>query len=133
MEDEAQQQDFKELMKHPLAAGFDGQDAWNELKYYFNDVDPDMENTLYKLSSDFGPDVDTRQTILTWMKSNGMADLADEIYGELINVNQAAQQPPAQPTAPEPNTVGATMMDEPVTESDDLEFIRSLAGLGKKY
>ena len=133
MEDEAQQQDFKELMKHPLAAGFDGQDAWNELKYYFNDVDPDMENTLYKLSSDFGPDVDTRQTILAWMKSNGMADLADEIYGELINVNQATQQPPAQPTAPETNTVGATKMDEPVTESDDLEFIRSLAGLSKKH
>jgi hypothetical protein len=136
MEDEAQQQDFKELMKHPLAAGFDGQDAWNELKYYFNDIDPEMENTLSQLSSDFGPDVDARQTVLSWMKSNGMTDFADEIYGELTQVNQAPQQPPQQPAAPQNDQVGTTGMDTPVPnpmqESDDLSFIRTLAGLSKK-
>jgi hypothetical protein len=132
IEDEYKQEDFKELMKHPLPAGIDGQDAWNELKFYFSDIDPDMESTLTKLSSDFGPDVDTRQTVLAWMKSNGMTDLADEIYAELTQVNQTPQQPPAQPATPQNNTVGATGMDEPVTESDDLAFIRTLAGLGKK-
>ena len=134
IEDDYKREDFKELMTHPLPAGIDGQDAWNELKAYFDDIDPGMENTLNELSSEFGPDADARQTVLTWMKSNGMGDLADEIYSDLTQVNQTPQSQPEQPAAPENDTVGATRMDEPVVnESDDLAFIRTLAGLNKKY
>ena len=121
---------LKALVEKPVPTGIDGMDATNAL--YDIIGDDELFDAIYHLSQSQGPDADVRPLIKTWLKQN-MPDLLSQISFGVNNADNATtnQVAPVSPTV-DPQRTGATGMDEPVTEStDDLDFIRSLAGLRK--
>lgn len=118
------------LMSSPFAVGQDGQDAIGALDGIIGD--DDLDEAIYQLSNNHGPDADCRFLVKNWIQEN-QPELLDQIqFGpdntQQAQTNFAPQVSPEVPSSP----MGATGMDEPVTESEDpLEFLRSLAGLRK--
>ena len=130
-------QALQELLKSPVTVGIDGIDATAKVESIIGD--DDLNDAIYHLAQDQGPDADATNLIKEWLGHN-MPGLLDQI--DIGNNNTRDQQTNwAQPVSPKqahPNdTYGNTGMDEPVTESDayydyyDLEFLKSLAGINK--
>jgi hypothetical protein len=121
---------LKAMVEKPVPTGIDGMDATNAL--YDIIGDDELFDAIYHLSQSQGPDADVRPLIKTWLTDN-MPELLNQIPFGVDNVDNAAtnQVAPVSPPVSQQPT-GATSMDEPVTEStDDLDFIRSLAGIRK--
>ena len=121
---------LKALVEKPVPTGIDGMDATNAL--YDIIGDDELFDAIYHLSQSQGPDADVRPMIKTWLGQN-MPSLLSQIPFGVNNADNAAtnQVAPVSPTV-DPQRTGATGMDEPVVnESDDLDFIRNLAGLSK--
>lgn len=122
-----------ELLKTPLVVGVDGIDAQNKLEPIIGD--DDLNDAIFHLSQDQGPDADATATVKEWLQDK-MPQVASEISSVLKTNGRDDQTNWVQPVSPKqahPNdTYGATSLDEPVTEGDDLSFIRTLAGLAKK-
>lgn len=132
--DDQEREALDKLMAKPLKTGQDAIDAQHALEPIFNN-DESLNSELTKLASIEGPDADARQTVLNWMKQNGMKIVATEIEQKLQQAN-SAQTPPAPPTPPTPGPMptGGTGTDQqvqpPVAESD-VAWLRRLAGLTK--
>jgi hypothetical protein len=127
---------LKEIMAASLQAGVEGLDANLALSQIFNDES--LTDQITELANSQGPEVDTRQTILDWMRGNGMGYIADDIEEELATAEQNPQPEPAPEPAPNPDP-NAVPQDAPVdpnaqpTESaDPLALIRYLAGMTKR-
>jgi hypothetical protein len=120
---------LKEIMAAPLQVGQDGTDAYQTIRTIFDDEG--LDDALTQLANTQGPDADARQTILDWMRANGMGYIADDIEETL---QQASQQPAPQPVSADSEVQTAEPeMQEPTatpTESaDPLQLIRYLAGM----
>ncbi len=125
--DDEERQALETLMSKPLHAGQDGVDAHHAISRVFDAES--LQAELTKLARVQGPDSDARQTVLDWMKGNGMSIVAGEIQSKLQQ-NSAAQTPPvpAQPApAPQPAQVAAPSVTAEST--DPLDFMKRLAGL----
>ena len=131
---------LQELIKQPLTAGVDGIDATTSLEPII--ADDDLNDEIYHLSQDQGPDTDVRALVKTWLGNNMPEVLKQLTFGQ--NNGEDAQTNHINPTSPQtahPNDqFGASTMDDPITdpnvklretEADPLDFIRSLAGLVK--
>lgn len=121
---------LEELLKTPVPTGIDGVDAVTSLKPLIGD--DELYDSIYHLADSQGPDADTRPLIKTWLQAN-----MPEVLGQVdIGPNNADDATTSQATPVSPKVAndqyGATKMDQPVTESDDLDFIRSLAGIQRK-
>lgn len=116
---------LKEVLAAPLIVGQDGIDAYQALSSIFDDES--LDQRLTQLAATEGPEVDARQTVLDWMRENGMGYIADDIEEDLqaASAPQAAQQ---QPTPPAPPAPGAEP-EEPTESADPLAYMRRLAGL----
>jgi hypothetical protein len=131
---------LNQLFSAPVPVGIDGVDALTVIKRIVPEIDNDDElpNIAAARARDTGPDSDYRDVLKVWLQSN-LPELYNRIDIGPDNVDDASTNFPT-PTSPEsahPNDeYGATGMDWPaenpvVKESDDLDFIRSLAGLRK--
>ena len=131
---------LNQLFAAPVTVGIDGIDALTVIKRIVPEIDNDDElpDLAAARARDNGPDADFRDMLKVWLKSN-LPELYNRIDLGSNNVDDAHTNFPT-PTSPEsahPNDeYGATGMDWPaenpvVKESDDLDFIRSLAGLQK--
>ena len=120
------------------AAEFNGAEALSTIKQIVPEIDndSDMHTALQRLANSQGPDADARTIIKVWLKNN-LPELYNRIDIGANNVDDAHTNWPApvSPSAAHPNDqYGADGMDWPaenptVKESDDLSFIRTLAGL----
>ena len=120
-----------ELVKTPIMTGIDGIDAVNTIEPIIGD--DDLFDSIYHLADSQGPDADIRPLLKIWLSDN-MPDLLSQLQFGQKNVDDAGTNHvnPVSPSQAEPHDqYGATTMDEPVTESDNLDFLRSLAGLVK--
>ena len=119
---------LEKLMSDPVAFGQDGVDAQHAAGNIFDD--DSLNDELTKQSKEQGEDADARQTILDWMKSNGMKIVAGQMEQKYL---QAAPAPAPAPAAPAPAPVApapAPAAPVPTTESlDSIDFIRRLAGI----
>lgn len=121
-----------ELLKSPLLVGVDGIDATSKLGAIIGD--DDLNNAIFHLAQDQGADADATSTVKEWLQDN-MPQVASEVAVVLKSNGRDQQTNWVQPVSPKqahPNDqFGASSLDEPVTESDELSFIRTLAGLAK--
>ena len=115
---------LKEIMAAPLMVGQDGMDAYQAIRTIFDDES--LDQRLTQLAATRGPEVDARQTVLDWMRGQGMAYIADDIEETLA---QATQQPAPSP-APEPEVT--LEPQQPSESTDPLALIRYLAGMGRR-
>ena len=120
--DDEERHALETLMSKPLHAGQDGVDAHHAISRVFDAES--LQAELTKLARVQGPDADARQTVLDWMKGNGMSIVAGEIQAKL-------QQQSAAQTRPAPQPAPAPASTAPVTaeSSDPLDFMKRLAGL----
>ena len=131
--DDQERKALEKIMEKPIHVGQDGVDAQHAVSNIFNNES--LEDELKKLADVEGPDADARQTIINWMKGNGMKIVAGEIEAKLQQGGEA-QTPPAPPAppAPAPQPTAAPGTDQqvqaPVAESD-FAWLRRLAGLTK--
>ena len=116
------------IMEKPLAVGQDGVDAQHAIAELFDD--DSLQSELTKLANQYGPDADARQTILDWMKQNGMSIVASEVEEKLAAQTAPAQQTAAVPAEPPVQPTAATTTDE-VPTNESLALIKRLAGLVK--
>ena len=125
--DDQERQALEKIMSKPLQAGQDGLDAQHAVANLFSDES--LNDELTKLAHANGPDVDARQTVLDWMKQNGMSIVAKEMEAKLAQ--QTPAEPVPAPTMPEPavQPTGVTTDAAPVAEDSDLALMRRLAGL----
>ena len=123
------------LLQAPIRAGINGIDAISQLKrllptYHIDELTDTIED--YAGVAGQGPDADVRAIIKVWLTTH-MPEVLDNVeFGK--NGQDDAQTNYAAPVSPdqaEPNDqYGATGMDEPnINESDDMSFLRRLAGL----
>lgn len=149
---------LKEIMAAPLLTGEGASDrngalAMSAIRSIFDDSTLEEELTTFaekypKSSAPKG--VDARQTVLDWMRGNGMSYIADDIEEELTNGQQS--QEPAEPEAPAPQPdPNAALADPnapvdpnaapidpnaqpqiPTESTDALQLIRYLAGMTKR-
>jgi hypothetical protein len=127
---------LEELMKSPILTGLDGMDAQTKIEEFIGD--DDLNNAIYHLSQDQGPDADIRPLVKAWMEEND-PELLDQIdIGE--KNTQDAQTDFVQPVSPgddKPTEYGtastSTQNDSNMTyESvDPLNYLRGLAGIQK--
>ena len=121
-----------ELLKAPLPVGIEGMDAIAKIESIIGD--DDLNDAIFHLAQDQGPDADSTPTIKEWLQ-NHMPQVASELDTVLQSNGRDQQTNWVQPVSPKQaqpqDQYGATSLDEPVTESDDLSFIRTLAGLAK--
>jgi hypothetical protein len=95
--------------------------------------DDDLNDQLYQDSIDHGPDFDATGRIKDWLQSN-MPEVMSQIDFGANNGRDAQTNfaPANSPQLAHGNEYGIDTMDKPVNtvnENDDLDFIRSLAGL----
>jgi hypothetical protein len=123
-----------ELLKTPLPVGIDGLDAADSL---YNLIGDDkLADQISELATSQGPDADATPLVKVWLRDNMPAVFA-QVQQSLKQNGRDAQTKFAPQTSPQQdisNEYGATAMDWPaenpvVKESDDLAFIRQLAGL----
>lgn len=126
------------LFSAPITVGIDGVDALTDIKEIIPEIgnDNELPEIAAARAQGQGPDTDFRDVLKLWLK-NHMPELYNRIDIGTNNVDDAHTNYP-QPTSPQaahPNDqFGASGMDWPaenptIKESDDLDFIRSLAGL----
>lgn len=128
--DDEERAALEKLMAKPLQAGQDGLDAIHAVQPLFSDED--LQSKLTDLARANGPDVDARQTVIDWMKSNGMSIVAGEVEAKLAQQNPAVPAPAPQSSVPPVQPTGVTTDAAPIDEnSDPLAFLRRLAGLSK--
>ena len=92
--DDEERKALEKIMEKPIHVGQDGVDAQHAVSSIFNNES--LEDELKKLADVEGPDADARQTIINWMKGNGMKIVAGEIEAKLQQGGEA-QTPPAPP------------------------------------
>ena len=126
---------LSKLLQAPVRAGINGIDAITQLKrllptYHIDELTDTIAD--YASTGGPGPDADVRSVIKVWLGTH-MPEVLDNVeFGK--NGQDDAQTNYAAPVSPqqaEPtDQYGATTMDEPnVNESDDMSFLRRLAGL----
>jgi len=128
--DDKDEDNLMRLFNKPIAAGMDGLDgiaAINKIKDLNSE---DLQMSIKKLSQVQGPDADIRNTIISWLMSNGERALTQSLLSILQQQNANTQPAPQQPEPPQ-QPVGATTMNQPVV-SEEIEMIRWLSGLTKK-
>jgi hypothetical protein len=113
---------LQQLLKAPLTSST----AENKLKPLIGS--DDLSDALAKFNDQ--PDYDVRGVVKTWLQ-NHMPELASKVtYGQNNGDNAATNW--VAPTSPQQATPhdqhGATTLDEP-NVNEDLDFIRSLAGI----
>ena len=118
---------LRELLKTPIHAS----DAQSKLEPLIGS--DELNDGIDQLLRSQGPDADVTPLVKQWMVNN-MPNLLDKM--EIGNNNSRDAQTnwtaPVSPEESHPNDqYGNTTMDQPVTESDDLDFLRNLAGLVK--
>jgi len=126
------------LLQSPLPVGMDGMDARSSVSPIIGN--DELNDAIEQLAISHGPDADATALVKIWLKSN-MPEVFEKVQASLKQNGRDAQTNFAQQTSPQQDPehsheYGATGMDWPnenpvVKESDDLEFIRSLAGLKK--
>jgi hypothetical protein len=122
-----------ELVKTSLPGGINGIDAISALEQVLPNRD-DLTGQIARFSSGAGQgsDADTRPLIKAWLRDN-MPEVLDQLqFGQRnqddAQTNFVGQVSPEQ--AHPKDEYGASSLDEPVVnESDDMEFLRRLAGL----
>lgn len=120
-----------ELLQHPLPVGVDGMDATSSIESIIGD--DDLFDEFYHLADSQGPDADATVLVKQWLKARAPS-VFNKVQLALKQTGRDQQTNWAQPVSPkqQPQTQhGATTMDEPVVESNDLDFLRSLAGINK--
>ncbi len=127
--DDQERQVLEKLMSKPLQVGQDGLDAQHAIEPLFSDES--LVDELTKLARANGPDTDARQTVLDWMKQNGMSIVAGEMEEKLAQQNPASPPPPAPAAEPAVQPTGVTTDAAPVAEDADLAYMRRLAGLSR--
>lgn len=127
---------LQELLKTPIMVGIDGIDAQTKIEPIIGD--DELNDAIYHLSQNQGPDADATALIKTWLKQ-----YMPELLGQIeigTNNNRDSQtnySPPVSPNASTGDEYGAspsaTQNDLQMTyeETDPLSFIRTLAGLVK--
>jgi hypothetical protein len=126
--DDMSEGNLERLFQKPIAAGMDGVDGIAAIGSIPDLDSEDLQSSIKKLSQAQGPDVDIRNTIIGWLMSNGERALAQGLLAMMQQQNANTQPPTPQPPAPPQQPVGATTMDQPVV-SEELDFIRKLAGI----
>ena len=126
--DDMSEGNLERLFQKPIAAGMDGVDGIAAIGSIPDLDSEDLQSSIKKLSQAQGPDVDIRNTIIGWLMSNGERALAQGLLAMMQQQNANTQPPAPQPPAPPQQPVGATTMDQPVV-SEELDFIRKLAGI----
>lgn len=123
---------LKEIMAAPLQVGRDGMDAYQALRTIFSDES--LDDRLTQLAGAEGPDVDARQTVLDWMREQGMCYIADDIEETLAQAEaNPAPEPEAEPDDQSPQEPAAPEEPQIPTESTDpLQLMRYLAGMRKR-
>lgn len=127
---------LKELLQRPIKVGMDGMDATSDL--YDLIGDDSLFDQISNLADSQGPDADATPLVKAWLQNN-MPEIAAQVKATLEKTGRDAQTNFAPQTSPGPDNsheYGATGMDWPqenpvVKESNDLDFLRSLAGLKK--
>ena len=122
---------LEELLKSPILLGIEGMDAIAKLEPIVGD--DDLNDQLYQDSIDHGPDFDATGRIKDWLQHN-MPEVMSQIDFGANNGRDAQTNfaPANSPQLAHGNEYGIDTMDKPVNtvnENDDLDFIRSLAGL----
>ena len=130
---------LQDKMAQPWTIGMQGIDATTDLKDLLPGEDlTDLNNAIYHYAKDQGPDQDARPLVKTWLRDHKPEVLSKLEIGQRnaddANTNHIN---PVSPQDAHPNDqFGASSMDDPVTdpnvklrEADDLDFIRSLAGI----
>ena len=125
---------LQELLKTSIHAGVDGVDAIAQIEPLIGD--DDLDDEIYHLATDQGPDADVRPLIKAWAQRR-MPELAGKLeYGQDdaddATTNYVGQVSPKQ--AHPNDQYGSSTMDDPVTDPnipvhEDLSFLRQLAGL----
>jgi hypothetical protein len=128
-------QALNKLLQAPIRAGINGIDAISQLKrllptYHIDELTDTIAD--YAGVGGQGPDADVRAIIKVWLNTHMPEVLDDVEFGkddqDDAQTNYAAPMSPQQ--ANPTDQYGATGMDEPnVNESDDMSFLRRLAGL----
>jgi hypothetical protein len=145
---------LREVMAQPLMVGMDGMDATMALQEIFDDES--LGEHMTDLANTEGPETDARQTVLDWMRQNGMSYIADNIEEELAQQpvktkqdmpdeepEEPSAEPAPQPTAPQPQqgqpqpggqapVADPNGMAIPTESADPLALIRYLAGMRKR-
>jgi hypothetical protein len=128
--DDYDEADLQRLVQTPIAVGIDGADAIGAIRGINFLNNEELYSALQKQSLQQGPDADSRRTIAGWLASNGETALANLIIQVMQSQAQPTEPMPPQPT-PEPQSYGASTMDEPVVQEGIMD-LRKLAGLVKK-
>ena len=128
--DDSDEDTLLRLAKLPIAVGFDGTDAIAAIKDVSFLQSEDLARALQKMAQNQGPDADARRTIAGWLATNGETALANQIVQMMQSQMQPTEPVPTQPN-PQPQSYGATGMDEPVV-SEDLATLKWLSGMAKK-
>ena len=133
--------DLQEKLNTPWHTGIDGIDAITDLKHIFPGKDlTKLINDIQRYGKSQGADFDVRGLVKTWIRDN-VPSISEKIKIGKDNADDAQTnwEAPTSPELAHPNDqYGASTMDDPVTdpnvklrEHDDLDFIRSLAGIRK--
>ena len=134
--DEQDTQSLDDLMAKPLEAGDNGENAAGAL--YDIIGDDALFDKLADVASAEGPETDARPTVVSWLRDNGYAELADKYEQGLYTqddtgMQQQADMVSAQQAQANAGEVGATGVEPtpantpPMQES--LSWLRKLSGL----
>lgn len=126
---------LKELLKSPIMTGIDGIDATAVLEKIIGD--DSLNDEIYHLSQDQGPDADVRPLVKAWLVDN-MPSLLSQLPVGDKNVDDASTNfpVPSSPVAAQPQDQFGSQPDHPnvnnmTMENTELDFIRNLAGIRK--
>lgn len=127
---------LKVLLQRPIKVGMDGLDATSDLSQLIGS--DELNAQITDLAGSQGPDADATPLVKAWLQDNMPAIFA-QVKATLEKTGRDAQTNFAPQTSPQPDNsreYGATGMDWPlenpvVKESDNLDFLKSLAGLKK--
>lgn len=125
---------LQEIFKTPLLAGIDGIDAQTKIEPIIGD--DDLDDAIFHLSQDQGPDADARSLVKTWLQQH-QPELLDQVQvgdnnGSDDKTNFAPQTSPELRNNEYASATTSTPTDHNMTyesKEDPLDFIRSLAGL----
>jgi hypothetical protein len=125
---------LRELLKTPLAVGMDGMDAQTKIEPIIGD--DSLNDAIYNLAQNQGPDADATQLIKQWLVQN-MPGILDnmEIGQNNARDDQTNWATPTSPASAAGDEYGADTehpnVNNMTMESSDLDFIRNLAGIRK--
>ena len=125
--DDEEREALEKLMATPIQVGQDGLDAQHAMSRIFREES--LEEKLKELADVQGPDADARQTILDWMKGNGMKIVAGEIEAKLQQGAEAQTPPTTTPPAPETQPTATPQSQVAPMAENSLDYMKRLAGL----